>query len=200
MARRKEQLSFFRPSAKSFGGGLLKGNPKIKRPLSTKNPVHLVLKSKRAFGSQSMLDQKHVSKIDLLVRRQAKSCGIKIYHFVNVGNHLHLVLRIYDRRLYLKFIRSISGLIARQVLKKERGPDALNDDQSTALAARLQRSSFWLARPFTRIAAWGRDYRALSKYMDKNRAQARSLGVRITEKLGRLVPGFDLQISFFNTA
>jgi hypothetical protein len=57
-----------------------------------------------------------------------------------------------------------------------------------------------MARPFTRIAAWGRDYLALSKYMDKNRAQAKSLDTRITEKLGRSVPGFNLQISFFNTA
>jgi putative transposase len=204
MARRKEQLSFFRPAAKSFGGGLLKGNPKGKRPLSTKNPVHLVLKSKRAFGSQSMLDQRHVARIDQLVRRQAKFCGIKIYHFVNVGNHLHLVLRVCDRRLYFKFIRSISGLIARQVLQRERGPkalcDDLCDDQNTEQAASLKRSSFWMARPFTRVAAWGLDYLALSKYMDKNRAQAKSLDTRMTEKLGRSVLGFDLQISFFNTA
>ena len=39
---------------RSFGGSRLKGNPKTARPLNTKESIHLVLKSARAFGSQSI--------------------------------------------------------------------------------------------------------------------------------------------------
>ena len=195
LVRNKRQLSFLKPSLKEFGGARLKGNPKEKRPLSLKSALHLVLKSKRAFGAQSMLAKPHARQIDQTIRKQAATCGVKIYHLVNVGNHLHLVIRIQDRRLYRVFIRSVSGLIARQVLRKQRGPERLQENQKE-----VRKSSFWVARPFTRLVSWGRDYKNLSKYMQKNRSQTERFGARVSEKLGHVVPGFDIQISSPNTA
>lgn len=205
----KKQLSFLneynKPVAKQFGGALLKGNPKEKRPLSLKSPLHLVLKSQRAFGPNSMLAKAHAQKIDHLVRRQAVACGVKIYHFVNVGNHLHLVVRLQDRRLYRVFIRAVSGLIARQVLGKERGPKLAPRDLSLDLKMKprmrtKRKVQFWLARPFTRLVAWGADYKGLSHYMRKNQTQADRSGARLSEKSAPAVVGFDLQVSFMSTA
>lgn len=195
---KSNQLSFFKPGESQFGGALLKGNPKEKRPLSRKKAVHLVLKSKRAFGTQSMLAKDHVKKIDLLVRRQAATFGVRIYHFVNVGNHLHLVVRLHDRRAYMSFIRSISGLIARQVLGAERGPSrkkAYETDRLPAGHARPDPTTetirFWIARPFTRLVNWGSDYRRLGAYMKKNQSQAEGYPRHIGDRRGVAVFGFD---------
>jgi hypothetical protein len=208
----KKQLSFLgsgiKPVALQFGGALLKGNPKEKRPLTLKTPLHLVLKSQKAFGPSSMLAKANAKKIDYVVRKQAAACGVKIYHFVNVGNHLHLVVRLQDRRLYRVFIRAVSGLIARQVLGTERGPKSEAKEPSSNIEvitednseAKIQKTQFWVARPFTRLMTWGPDYKGLSRYMKKNQAQADRSGARLSEKSAPAVVGFDIQISFANTA
>ncbi len=173
-------------SKKVFGGSLLKGNAKGPRPLSSKEPLHLVLKANRGFGARSMLHPDHVKKVNACVRRQAEATGIRLYHFVNVGNHLHLVVRIHDRKRFRAFIRAISGLIARQVLGAERGP-ANSEKESGA--------GYWIQRPFTRVASWGRDYKGLGQYMLKNQRQVSRWGQEIAERLGSMVPGFDSNIS-----
>ena len=156
--RKPKQLSFFKEGPRQFGGKLLKGNAKIRRPLSSKHAVHLVLKSEFAMGVRSMLRTENVKKVDEIIRTQAADCAVTIYHLVNVGNHLHLVVRIKEVEAYPKFIRAITGLIARHVLGAERGS-----------AKKLQ---FWIARPFTRLVSWGRDWTYLNGYMIKNALQS----------------------------
>jgi REP element-mobilizing transposase RayT len=151
---------------RQFGGMLLKGNAKVARPLSTKHAIHLVLKSQLAVGARSFLRGKNVDRIDAIIRRTAEAKGIKIYHFVNVGNHLHLVLKLdrstalAGRRAFHTFVRSITGIIARHVLGAERN--------------RAKGIKFWQARPFTRLVNWGRDYNFVSRYMAKNSDQAKA--------------------------
>ncbi len=84
--------------------------------------------------------------------------GVKVYRFANSGNHLHLVILPRSRPAFQAFIRAVSGLIARITLKVERG---------RALGIR-----FWDARPFTRILAWGRDFRRTSDYLLRNTLEA----------------------------
>ncbi|HEY8272857.1 MAG TPA: transposase [Pseudobdellovibrionaceae bacterium] len=169
LKNKAQQLCFFNKKIpRNFGGLLLKGNAKRSRPLSIKEPLHLVLKSTQAIGSRSMLHSTHAKKIDKIIRHHAKQCRIRLYHLVNVGNHLHLVIKLDDRKLYSKFIRAITGLIARQVLKAERGPAK----EKNNLNIENQKKCFWLARPFTRLIAWGRDYNFITGYMKKNKDQA----------------------------
>ena len=160
--------SAFRPK-RTFGGSLLKGNPRERRPLSTQNPIHLVLKSRLAIGERSMLRRTHSRAIEDLVRRQARQHGLRLYHYVNVGNHLHIVVRSKDRRGFQNFVRSISGVIARIVTERERGPaQPLRTDHEK----RKSRLGFWDARPFTRIVTWGRDYLTVSAYIARNQMTA----------------------------
>ncbi len=175
MAKRKakktsKQMSFFKemPEKRHFGGSRLKSNPKTARPLNSKEAIHLVLKSSWATGSKSMLQKYNCDKIDYIIRSTAKKCEIRIYHFVNVGNHLHLVIKLDNLELYPKFIRAITGLISRHVLKRERGPVDLSGKRV------LRKIRFWVARPFSRIIAWGRDFKHIKNYMEKNRGQAKS--------------------------
>ncbi len=160
MAKR-DQLEFFKMQSRNhFGGSKLKSNPKTARPLSTKQAIHLILKSAHtAYGPLSLLHSKNVDKIHNLVTRQAKHCGVRIYRFVNVGNHLHLVVKIQSRALFKSFLRAVTGLIARHALRAERN--------------HAKAVSFWEARPFTRLIAWGSDYGNVERYIEINRWQAR---------------------------
>jgi len=206
-ARKPKQLTMIPDSKKVFGGALIKGNPKGQRPLSSKTPLHLVLKANRGFGARSMLHPDHVKKVNACVRKQAEATGIRLYHFVNMGNHLHLVVKIQDRRRFRKFIRAISGLIARKVLGTERGPTKLgkgakSDAGHNSTDGTGKRSpntdlpaGYWIKRPFTRVASWGKDYAGLGRYMLKNQKQVRLWGPEITHRLGSKVPGFDPQSS-----
>lgn len=160
MRKNHLQESFYIPKSKKvFGGSLLKkSNPKKARPISIKNPMHLVLKSSVAKGNFSMRRGNKYKLIELLVKRQAKKWGIKIYRFENVHNHLHLLFRGTHRKYIQGFIRSVTGIIPRLILGAQKGA--------------AKGIKFWDQRPFTRIVTWGRDYKNLLRYMDKNKLQA----------------------------
>ncbi len=153
------QVSFLQIKAekKHFGGSLLKNShAKEKRPITVKTPMHLVLRSDIAKGSRSLLNfERRVQKI---IYRQGRKFGVKVYRLSNVGNHLHLIILPRTRRAFQGFIRAISGLVARAVLRAERG-------QSRGL-------KFWDQRPFTRVISWGRDYAKACEYLLQNTLEA----------------------------
>ncbi len=149
--------NFKSKSPKNFGGAYLKNsNPKEKRPVSTKKAMHLVLRSTLAKGPQSLL--RNNKKVSEVIYKQAKACGVKVYRFANAGNHLHLIILPSSRAAFIKFIRSVSGLIARLILKAEKG------------AAKAVQ--FWDKRPFTRILEWGKDFKISSDYLLQNTLEA----------------------------
>jgi REP element-mobilizing transposase RayT len=143
---------------KEFGGALLKGNPREARPVSTKRPMHLVMRSTLATGARSFLSPHRAKRIDALIRSVGRDKGVRIYRYANSGNHLHLIVLPRSRVAFRSFLRAITGLIARITLAVERGR-----------AAGLK---FWDARPFTRILEWGRDFKAVSDYLTENTLEA----------------------------
>lgn len=140
---------------KVHGGSLASGKRKTARPFSNKKPLHLVLKSSRARGSLSMW--KHKAEIEKIIRRFADEDGIKVYNFSNNGNHLHLLLRARDHARFKRFLRAVSGVIARLVLGAKKG---------------AAKGRFWDALAFTRIADWGKAFSHLQKYVVQNILEA----------------------------
>jgi hypothetical protein len=71
---RQTGFSFLKNYTKEFGGSLLIGRRKTRRPLSTKSPIHLILKSS---GNKIF----HPANTDMnkIVRLDAKRLGIKVY-------------------------------------------------------------------------------------------------------------------------
>ncbi len=157
-ARQLTFRKFEKEKLKDFGGLLLKGNPRERRPISLKRPLHLVMRSSLAKGEYSFLKQKRAQQIKVLIERMAKLNGVKVYRMANSGNHLHLIVLPRSREAFHRFIRAISGLIARLTLGVERGAS--------------QGVKFWDARPFTRILEWGRDYQAACRYVLQNTLEA----------------------------
>ncbi len=154
-----ELLNYRSQVGKPFGGARLKGHPKGKRPFSKKHLMHLILKSSRAKGQRSFLHFKNRKMVDQLVRTLAKSSGVEIRDYVNVGNHLHILIKSAHRGLLNRFLRSLCGLLPRKLFGCEKGAPLGFE--------------FWDGRPFTKIIAEGlRPFKIIRAYFDKNRRQA----------------------------
>jgi REP element-mobilizing transposase RayT len=142
---------------KHFGGDFLKNShAKVKRPISTKKAMHVVVRSTMAKGPLSLLRKN--KEISSIIYKQARESGVRIYHFANAGNHLHMVILASSRMAFKNFIRSVTGLIARLILKAQKGA-----------AKSIQ---FWDKRPFSRILEWGRDFKITAKYLLQNTLEA----------------------------
>jgi hypothetical protein len=120
------QISFLKQlgyEANSSHGGAesLKRNRKVRRPLDSKLPVHLILKSSKARGSLSFVRKRNKHWIWLLVHKKADKFGVKLQGFANVGNHLHIKIKFQRREQFQNFLRSISSLIARHVTGARKG-------------------------------------------------------------------------------
>lgn len=139
---------------KEFGGNLSssKGKRKTARPLTFSKPMHLVLKSAKARGKYAFSPTDH--RITRLIQKMGRRFGVKIYSSAQNWSHIHLVIRIKDRNSYRAFIRSLTGAMVLK-LKAEKG--------------------FFDLTPYTKIASWGRQFRNLKVYTQKNEFQALGL-------------------------
>lgn len=141
-----------------------------------------------------MLKSERVIRDTLL--KMGRRHGVKIYRVANAGNHLHLLVRFTRRRALQNFLRGATGLIARKVLRRERGPGLetseislrmLPDkkDATGAASSSAKKLKFWSQRPFTRVVSWGRDFDGTLSYLQLNSLEA--LGF-IDRKLTRALP------------
>jgi REP element-mobilizing transposase RayT len=117
------------------------------------------MRSSLATGSSSFF--KHAKKIEAVVQKQAATFGVTVYDFANGGNHLHLIVKCAKPALFKNFLRAVAGLIARAILRAEKGVPKLAAGKK-----------FWDARPFTRVANWGRAYEYLKSYLVLNKLEA----------------------------
>lgn len=170
-------------SKKEFGGALLKkSHAKKARPISTKQAMHVTLRSSQARGEKSFLaNRKRAAEINSKVHSLAKKYGIKIYRYANVGNHIHLLVRASYRRGFIAFLRSISGIIARIAMGVERGKvldtkeQALSQSKAIKMSQNQSKESvmgFWDQRPWTRILSWATDFNNVKKYVEQNFSEA----------------------------
>lgn len=98
-------------------------------------------------------------KIWDIIEKHALKNNVRVYEYANAGNHLHLLIRVKRRDDYQRFIRSITGLIARAVKGCQKGNPL--------------KKKFWDARPFTRIVSFSGDqFRKVKMYLARNRMEA----------------------------
>jgi len=151
---RQASFGFLKDYKKDFGGSLLQGKRKSARPLSTKQPIHLVLKSthSRPFHPNSR-------KLEKIFRAQASRYGIKIYDLALNWSHIHALITIPSRQAYQAFIRTLTAAIVRTISK---------------LTGQSLKGLFDL-RPFTRILSWGREFTSVRGYLELNQMEALGL-------------------------
>lgn len=143
-----QQLKLFKEKQKVVhGGSLVQGKRISKRPLSTKRPIHLVLKAKPEFDLRCNKDI-----IKYLSEKYADHNRIQVYSMSVQKDHVHYCLRISCEKSYRGFVRSLTGMISRKLGK-----------------------GIWKYRPYTRVGSWGRDFKGIKNYILQNELEA--LGV-----------------------
>lgn len=145
----------FKRLSDCFGGSLLKGNPKMARPLDSKMPIHLVLRAEK-----SLMRLPHTfGKVNVAVASACKRHGVTLYKYANVGNHLHLLIRLSQRRRWAAFIRELCGRVAQL---------------AQSLGGKMKAADrFWKCRPFTRIVrGWTRAFKLAKDYVELNILEA----------------------------
>lgn len=114
-----KQQRLFKDSEKSFGGDLFtRRKGRGPRPLDTKNSMHLVLRSTQAVGPRSFT--RHRGLIRAVLERFSAKHGIQLHRHANVGNHLHIQLKLKNRHTWRKFIRAVTAAIAVKIGGKSR--------------------------------------------------------------------------------
>ena len=161
---RQTSFSFMKDYKNEFGGSLLIGKRKTKRPLSTKQPIHLVLKSchKSVFNPSNQ-------SLKNLIGKQAKQFNIKIYDQALNWSHIHLLINLQNKSDYVKFIRALTSILSERIRQK-----------------RPELTSIFTLRPFTRIISWGRDFKNALSYQVIN--QLESLGLLQRKKKIKMAP------------
>jgi len=156
---RKSQLEFRKQNwPKQYGGSLRnKAKNRGARPLSSKDSIHLVMRSSQAQGNWSFRYQKNAEKISNFIQAFSNKKGIQILSVANVGNHLHFHVRIHNRTLYKAWIRGLTSGIAMIVLRRE-----------GFLRLKAQKKKFWDYRPFSRVIQSFRAHLNIKDYLEIN--------------------------------
>jgi hypothetical protein len=178
-----KQLALLRNERSAYGGELLKtrkGRARP-RPLSTRETMHLVLRSSKAQGPWSFRQPRNAKAVKALTAKFAAKYGVKILHAANVGNHLHFHVKLTNRRTYAPFIRALTAAVAMAVT----GANRWNGSMEAAIKARgapMQGPSattskppasarFWDYRPFTRVIQGLRARLTLRDYLFINQLE-----------------------------
>jgi REP element-mobilizing transposase RayT len=139
---------------KTDHGGDLKNPQKRARPLSTKESIHLVLRSTKAQGKMSFY--KYKKEIDTILNTFANKYHIEIKSSATQGNHIHLHIKLFKRDTYKPFIRAVTAAIMMKITGFCRDrPKPVN-------------YKFWDRRPFTRVIRTFKEFKNLVDYIQIN--------------------------------
>lgn len=159
--KKSKQLQLMKHSKSDYGGDLLRtrAGRSRGRPLSTRETMHLVLRSTRAKGEWSFLRPRHNKNVRKIVAKFSAKYGVRILSFANAGNHLHLQIKLANRFAYAAFIRAVTGSIAISITGRTR-------------TRKTSSERFWDARPFTRIAKSFAEFLNLKNYVRLNEIES----------------------------
>lgn len=167
-------MRMFKAAKSAYGGELrnTRAGRSHARPLAVRESMHLVLRSTQAKGPLSFLRPRNDKKVRDLVEKFSRQYGVRIISFANVGNHLHMQIRLGSRFAFTPFIRALTGAIAMAVTGRtrwtKRNGDAAIDDGTNSNSA----AKFWDRRPFTRIVHSFRAHSNLKNYVRINELEA----------------------------
>jgi REP element-mobilizing transposase RayT len=119
-----------------------KGKRKKKRNLPKRKPIHLILKSRYILLT-------HKGWIKECINKYGKRFFIKVHNLAICRDHLHFAIEIPNPHEYNKFIRTLTGVIARKMGK-----------------------GIWSLLPLTKVFDWGPGFKSLMAYITQNQEEA----------------------------
>ena len=155
--QKSKQSSFFHSNWKhqlSHGSSLRKKQlGRGQRPLSTKEPIHVVFKTERLrLRHKSLRAPQSFKQVLKIIEKYAKHFVVKIEQLSVQHDHVHLLIRTSRRRQFHHFFRVVAGQIA-QSFEKE-GLLVTHTTQTAFKAVK----KLWKYRPFSRVV---RGWRAI---------------------------------------
>lgn len=157
---KNSQLTFWNPAVKAHGGQASIGREKTARPIATKRPMHLIFRSSRAKGTWSFLSSRNRDRLEAHLQTTARRFGVKIYRFANVGNHFHLLVQAKRRQDLQNFLRVFAQGVVFLVTNAKKGNPI---------------GKFWDALAYSRIVEWGRDWKSMLGYLEKNLLESKGM-------------------------
>ncbi len=186
------QLTLLKRQKSAYGGELRKSRAgRSARPLATKQTMHLVMRSSMAIGDWSFRHPRNRKRVTAIIRRFSHVNGVRVLSMANVGNHLHLHIKLGNRYAYARFIRAVSGAIAQAVTGRTRWRSKSKSNKPSVQPGKHPTLKFWDYRPFTRVVEGWRAMLGLRDYVRINqlegdgtsRTQARAW-IEIENRLG----------------
>ncbi len=144
---------------KAYGGELRKkAKYRGHRPLVFRSgTVHLCLRSTKAVGRHSFLSHSLKKPVENFVRSFSSRKGVQILSYANVGNHLHLHVKLINNTLYRAWIRGLSSGLAMLAMGLE-GFKKLRE----------QGKKFWDQRPYSRVIQSFKHFLTTKAYIEIN--------------------------------
>ena len=114
-------------------------------------PIFLTLKANKSV----MRIPKNFGRVEQIISSANRKHGVRMYRHANVGNHLHLLIKIPRRSRWSAYIRELTGRLALS-LQGKRGD-----------------RPFWKHRPHTQIVgSWKKAFRNVLEYIGLNILEA----------------------------
>lgn len=166
----------------SHGGTLFqKRSGRKERPLSSREPLHLVFKArKERLKSGSLRSPQNFRLIREILNQYAKKFFVKVEQFSIQGDHIHLLIRTRRRSSFQFFFRVVAGQIAQRFeqdghLISSRVLDSRNENpKGSRLKDRMANDTphhgtrLWMHRPFSRVLRGWRAYKIVRDYIQLN--------------------------------
>ena len=148
-------------------GGILRNKRRGRkaRPLSTKAPIHLVLKTDIKSLRRGLRSPLGFYLINFIIKTYARRFFVKVEQVSINRDHLHLLVRFSQRSLGQHFLRVVTGQIAQQF--KNNGFLVAKNVTDTQKSTKL-----WKYRPFTRVIQGWKPYLIVRNYVQLNIKEA----------------------------
>ncbi|GIL16733.1 MAG: hypothetical protein BroJett040_04840 [Oligoflexia bacterium] len=178
----------------SYGGALRsRRQGRGVRPLSSKDPLHLVFKVNRARVKYGLRTYRRYFLILQILERYSKKFFVQIEQYSIQGDHIHLLIRTKRRSQFTSFFRVVAGQIAQQFeqqglltpsvgavgwdLAQEEGSPRVTDTLSGGGKGERSRGlmkmkKLWKHRPFTRVVRGWRALKICRNYIRLNEQEA----------------------------
>jgi putative transposase len=176
-----QQTSFFKTNWKHHlchGGSLRKKRAgRGQRPLSTREPLHVVFKVNRAvLRHKTLRSPMGHALIHNIVDKYGKKFFVKIEQISVQGDHCHLLVRAKRRSKFHDFFRVVAGQIAQRLqlegLLNPKVTDAPADLRAGPSRAVSKGTGLWKYRPFSRVVRGWRCYKIVRDYIQLNELEA----------------------------
>lgn len=169
---RQIQYSFLNVNNKHkySAGGTLRSKKlgRGQRPLSCKEPLHLVFKvNPSRLRHKTLRSFQALKLIDQIIKKYSSKFYIQIEQISIQNDHLHLLIRTKRRSQFHSFFRVVAGQIA-QIFYRE----GLLLGQSMTDTPQ-KGTALWKFRPFTRVVRGYKAYKIVKNYIQLNEKEIR---------------------------